>query len=198
MDQEVIYPVNSLNLLVADLPEMQEEVSVLEFAGVNSVQNVSYRLWQGSNIAPQPITIALSGLIAADATDPRLENSAAGNPNAGQAGSQGLPAATPPLNPMIPLAVGGLMTALLAGLVIWPLWRQQQIDPLVALREERQSLIGEIARLDDEQAAGRLREEVWKERRTVLKSRLIKVALELEARDTSTKLSDQETRGDRG
>lgn len=181
IEQDVMYPVDSLNLLVADLPEMQEEVSVLEFAGLNSVQNVSYRLWQGTDVAPQPVTIALSGLIAADATDPRVENLGAANPNAGQAGSEGLVAATPPLDPMIPLAVGGLLTALLAGLVIWPLRRQQQIDPVVALGEERNSLIREIARLDDEHAAGKLGTEAWTAKRAVLKTRLIKVALELEA-----------------
>lgn len=180
IQQEVLYPVDALNLLIADLPALQEDVSALEFTGTNTVQNVSYRMWQGDNLSPQPITIALDGLIAADGVDPRVARAAANaNLNQNEAANEPLATTTPPLDPMIPLAVGGLLTLLLVGFVIWPLRREQQTDPLVALESERAALISEIAALDDRHDAGKISDNSWTTKRAALKTRLLEVAREL-------------------
>lgn len=175
--QTINYPVGALNLLVADLPQLTETVDLLEFRGPNTIQNVTYRLWQGAEVAPQVLTITLDGLIAADGTDPRLAN-----PAAGDLGAAGAPAAAPmPLSPWIPAGIGGLAAVLLAALVFVPFWRTRGAGPRVDMAETRDALIREVAELDDAFAAGKLGESEWSARRAVLKRRLVAVARTVKA-----------------
>lgn len=178
--QTINYPVGTLNLLVADLPELTETVDLLTFQGANTIQNVTYRLWQGAEIAPQVLTIGLDGLIAADATDPRLANPAVGNP--GAVGASGPAVAPTMLSPWIPAGIGGLVAVLLGALVLVPfLNRKNDALRSGSATAARDALIREVAELDDAFAAGKLGESEWSARRVVLKRRLVAVAREAKA-----------------
>jgi hypothetical protein len=171
IEQPLLYPVEGLNLLVAELPNLQVSASAaggqLVASGEQNIQGFLYRLWTGSGFAPQPITLQLNGLLAEGAQDPRIPV-AAGQPAA---------AITPGLDPMIALAVGGGLLLLLAGVVVWR-WRSQESEAAVSeedLEARREELTEMIAELDDQHASGEIDDAEWQNQRSALKRALLAV-----------------------
>jgi len=70
------YPVENVQLLVADLLNLQVSVSAeggqLVDYGQQDIQGSLYRQWTGVEFAPQPIILQLSNLLDADAQDSRI------------------------------------------------------------------------------------------------------------------------------
>ncbi|MCB0039565.1 MAG: c-type cytochrome, partial [Caldilinea sp.] len=68
------YPVESLNVLVADLPGLEVSAAApLEDVGNQTVQGNPYRVWTGELTGAQPVEVTLANLIPAGETDPRDE-----------------------------------------------------------------------------------------------------------------------------
>ncbi len=171
----VPYETELLNLLVADLPELDIDLTVegvpREPAGQETIQGILFRSWSGPVSSGRPVNLALRGLIAAGGTDPR--------PDRDPQPSRALPVSTPPLDVRIPLAFGGVVTAvLLASLLLFVL-RERTRRPRSAeqLAVRREELLDSIARLDDLHALGELDERAWREKRASQKRELIDIAL---------------------
>lgn len=180
--QEFLYPADRLNLLIAEIPGLEAEASTLEFVGNDTAQGFAYRLWAGENVGAQIFSVDMTGLIPPDGIDPRslleAEEGAA-------AGESTVTANIPTLEPVVPMAVGGVLLVALAAALVWPLRRTGPADPAGALAAERERLIRRIARLDDQRALDQIPEGAWREQRTRLKQRLLEVAAQLSDEEPS-------------
>jgi mono/diheme cytochrome c family protein len=173
IDQRWVYPVDSLNLLVADLPDLTVEAEPLTFMSNDTLEGVEFQLWNGEALPAETIVTAdLAGLLTADTFDPRLladEESAE---------AAGMPtASTPPLEPWVPIAIGAL--AALAMGVMLVLYMGKAASPTAMLADERDELVRQIAELDDRHAKGELDDATWTRQRAQLKGRLLETAREL-------------------
>lgn len=169
LEQRILYPVGSLNLLVTDLPGMEVTAPDLTYVGVETVQGIDFRRWTGEGLQEPALRLQLRGLLPTGEVDPR---DLAGN-------APGLVAATPPVEPVVALVLGGFLVVILVGALYLPLRRQGGIDRTAALAQERDALLDEIAALDDQHAAGELDATAWSYERARLKSALLAVTQEL-------------------
>ena len=171
----VPYDTELLNLLVADLPGLEVDLTVegeaFEHAGEETVQGVLFRLWSTPVSGANPVVLSLRGLIAAGGSDPRPDRITQSN--------RELPVSAPPLDYRIPLAFGGAVTVVLIASVLVFVHRERTRSPLTyeQLAARREDLIDSIARLDDLHALGELDEGDWRKRRAELKRELIDIAL---------------------
>ncbi len=171
----VPYETEMLNLLVADLPGLEVDITfggeALEPAGEETVQGVLFRLWSAPVSGEDPVVISLRGLIAAGGSDPRPDRIT--QPN------RELPVSAPPLDFRIPLAFGGIVTVVLLASVLIFIYRERTGSPLTAeqLTARREELLDSIARLDDLHALGELEEGAWRKERASLKRELLDIAL---------------------
>lgn len=175
LDQEFLYPVNTMNLLIADLPELETEVETLLEAGIQEIQGNDYRLWQGEDLDAGSLPVGLSGLLEAGDLDPRALA------DSGEAGGT-RPVATgaPSYESWMTWLIGAIVILTLAGAFIWS-WRKGRVSNSVS-RADRQAqhdaLIEEIARLDDLHAVGEIDDNSWQGRRAELKTQLLALAAE--------------------
>lgn len=175
IQQPLDYAMSGLNLLVADLPNLEVEAtasqSELQFAGAQDIQGLSYLQWTAAALQPQDFTLTFSGLIRAGEEDPRLQALE------GAASGQAVGAAAAAIDPMIALTMGGVLLLAIAGVVIWR-WRSGgSTEPASAVKrvspeKRRQQLIQQIAQLDDQHTLGNLDEDSWQEQRAALKREL--------------------------
>ncbi len=176
---DIVFPVpydtSTLNLLVADLPELEVALTIgdeaHESAGQETIQGVFFRLWSAPVAGGTPVHVSLRGLIAAGGLDPRLDR--------GTTPSREMPVSAPPLDARVPLAFGSIVGLLLVAAILLFVYRERTKSPptkeqLAARREE---LIDRIARLDDLHALGELEEKSWKSGRASLKRELIGISL---------------------
>jgi mono/diheme cytochrome c family protein len=170
--QSFLYPVGELTLLVTELPNVQVEAPDLTFIGTETLQGTNFRHWGASGLQSPTVPLRLSGLIEAGAPDPRALDSDVAN-------AAGVALATPPLEPIFALAMGGVLLAVLAGVLYLPLRRQTAAERVAALTQERDRLIAEIAALDDQHTAGELSTSAWSQTRARQKSALMAIAQEL-------------------
>ena len=171
----VPYDTELLNLLVADLPRLEVELTVdgeaLEPVGEEMVQGVLFRLWSAPVSGDHRVVLSLRGLIAAGESDPRPARIT--QPN------RDLPVSAPPLDFRIPLAFGGIVAVVLLASVLIFIHRERTRSPLTSeqLTARREELIDSIARLDDLHALGELEEGAWMNERASLKRELLDIAL---------------------
>jgi hypothetical protein len=179
------YPVDTLTLLVADLPDLAVEVSApLENVGNQTLQDVAYRVFNGQLADAQPVTVALQNLTTPDSADPRLTP---------QAIAPLVTAAAPETNPLasIPpifaaLGVGALVLVVGAGILLWKYSRDKRQAQQVLL-DAKERLLTEIAMLDDRHAQGELDDESWSAERLALMRTLRTVTDDLERRQAGRK-----------
>jgi hypothetical protein len=174
IEQPLPYSLAGLNVLVADLPDLEATASAseaqLQFGGEQSIQGLPYLQWTGTSLAPQTITLQLSGLIGAGEQDPRVQNAEGTTP----AQVAGAAAMTPALDPIVPLALGGVLLLVLIGVGVWR-WRSgtgQTVFDDRSVEERRHELILQIAELDDQHAVGELDDDAWQVQRAALKREL--------------------------
>lgn len=175
-EQEFLYPLEQLNLLVADLPDLKVDVTGVELIGQESIQGTEFQLWSSEDLVPQSFTLELTGAIPSGGIDPRLRTSGQSALNSNE--TNALPAATSPLNPAIPFALGGGVFLFLVGILTFSLQKQRIQDQLALLQQQKNSLILEIAELDELHATNKIKIEdhKWAEQRAGLKGRLLEIA----------------------
>ena len=171
----VPYETDLLNVLVADLPGLEVDLSlegeIRDLAGQETIQGVLFRRWSAPASRSTPVQLSLRGLIEAGGRDPRQDREPQLN--------RELQVAAPPLDVRIPLVFGSVVAlVLLASLVLF-IQRERAKSPRTAeqLAARREELIDRIARLDDLHALGELEKRAWQRKRASLKSELIDVAL---------------------
>jgi hypothetical protein len=173
--QAFLYPVGALSLLVTDLPDVEAAASLLTEGGVETIQGVNFRRWNGANLANPTVELTLGNLPPPG-----------GNALNGSAATASV-AATPPLAPTVAIGLGAVLFIVLAGVLYIPLRRSGATSRLEALQQEQAALIAEIAALDDEHATGVLSSAEWSPERARLKSALLAVASELALHDKVTR-----------
>jgi mono/diheme cytochrome c family protein len=172
--QRVLYPNTQTNLLVADLPHLQATITpqgaaAWEAVDTQELQGRSYHIYRGGDLPATEIQVALTGLLAVGAADPRDNTGAASIPTATFA-------------PWMGWSVGGLSLLLLVGgvLLAWSNGRMRLSDHQPDLREEMDDLAQRIAQLDDRYALGQLSRESWQQQRSQLKAHLLELARRLQ------------------
>ena len=174
----VSYDIQLLNVLVADLPELEVDLAIageiLEQGGQETIQGVSFRRWSAPVSTGLRLEVGLRRLIPAGGLDPRAEREPQTN--------RQMPVAAPPLDTRIPLVVGGIVAlALLTSTLLFVQRERNRRPPTAAQTTARRAeLIDQIARLDDLHALGELEEKVWRRERANLKQELIAIALSQE------------------
>ncbi len=171
----VPYETELLNVLVADLPGLEVDLSLegelREPAGQETIQGVLFRRWSAPVSSSSPVQLSLRGLIGAGGRDPRQDREPQLN--------RELQVAAPPLDVRVPLVFGSVVAlVLLASLALF-FQRERAKSPKTPERmaARRGELIDKIARLDDLHALGELDERAWQKKRASLKRELIDIAL---------------------
>ncbi len=176
---EVSFPVSHdiqlLNVLVADLPDLEADVAIggelLDPGGQETIQGVSFRRWSAPVSSGLPLQVRLRRLIPAGGADPRAEREPQSN--------RQMPIAAPPLDARVPVVFGGVVTLVLLIAMLLFMHRERNRRPptTAQMTARRAELIDQIARLDDLHALGELEEKVWQRERANLKQELIAIAL---------------------
>ena len=170
----VPYEIGQLNLLVADLPGLAVDVSLADDERATSsqetIQGVLFSRWSAPVSADANVRVALRGLIAAGALDPR--------PGGETQLNREMPVAAPPLDTRIPLTLSAVVGLLLLGVLALFFQRERaRAAPTAAeMAARRQELLAQIARLDDLHALGELEINAWQRKRARLKSELLAIA----------------------
>ena len=174
----VAYAITLLNLLVADLPELEVEVSQADAAleapieptAQDTIQGVLFHRWSAPVSVDAPLRVGLRGLIAAGRRDPR--------PGGETRLDREMPVAAPALDARIPLAFGSVVgLTLLAALVATVQRERSRRAPTAEqLAARREALIAQVARLDDLHALGELDERAWQRKRARLKEEALDIA----------------------
>jgi hypothetical protein len=170
--QSIAYPVERLNVLVVDGPEVTTD---LQNVGVQTAAEQQWNSFEGANLpAGQAISLRLAGL-----------NEAQGAEVAAPANASAVVAQTPGL--LIGIGVAALAAVLLVFggyLLLKPKdAAEPEAAPVAApaapldVAAERQRLAASIAQLDDLYAAGGIEQERYLSARSVLKRSLVAVAV---------------------
>jgi hypothetical protein len=179
------FPVLELNVLVAELPDLQSQITLSEgemiFVGTQNLQGAAYSQWSGSlQAAETTLSLSLQGTLARGDSDPRQIAPAGG----------GLipPAVASPVTQIdapIALAAGIFIGLLFVGVLALFWWRNRKEtetgQPEVDLAAQRGKLAQAIAELDDLYNAGQVTESQWQQRRASLKGQLMAVVAQIEA-----------------
>jgi mono/diheme cytochrome c family protein len=177
VEQEFVYPVDELTLLVADLPNLKVNAHEMQFNSIQQLQGRDYQLFSKQGFGPQTVAVSLQGLVEQGGVDPRMLAGAAG---AGTTGDPG--AVTPPVDPLMGwLIAGAAVVAIFA--VVFVAQRRGRISAdqnRQELLETRESLLDSIAELDDLHSVGQLRDEDWLAKRSRMKAQLMVATTQLE------------------
>ena len=183
LNLSMLYAVDQLNLLVADLPGLTVEAPALHFVGDQPLQGVNFKLWNTTSLVSNTVTntvrLTLRNLIPAGGTDPRTVPAANAPVGPNSAVDPTAMPSEPPLEPLVALALGGALTLILAVGALWPLLTRRTVARPVALAAEKATLIQHIAELDDEHALGKLDAATWTRERAQQKGQLLAIAREL-------------------
>ena len=174
--QQFDYPVDQLTMLVADLPNLQVDAPALEAGGLQDIQGSNYQIFSKQELAAGEVAVGLRGLLERDSVDPRSATT-------GADGTTG-PMATilPPMESWVTWVMVGLVAAALLAALGVALQRgtlafsysRQDLNQL------RNSLIQQIAHVDDQRAAGAITDSAWLQQRSLLKAQLVDVMRRLE------------------
>jgi mono/diheme cytochrome c family protein len=183
LQQEFLYPVDQLNLLVAALPGLQVEAPSLDSGGPQNMGGQEYLVFSKENFAPQTVDVAVTGLLAAGSPDPRAE----AVPGAASETVTGTGAVTasqtaPPLADWAIWLMLAVVAAALLGVLGYALQRGS-LDTHYSrssLAELRETLLQRMAQLDDMHALGQIGQAEWMRQRSYLKAQLVDVMQRLE------------------
>ena len=176
--QEFRYPVQTMNLLIADLPSLEVESPALEFASTETLQGRPYQLWRMQSAGPESLQVSLSGLLEAGDVDPRAFDTA----GASAAGASASAAGVPLLEPWMVWLLASLLVVTFGGVLLGS-HRQGLVsasEQSRELRQQRDVLIQRIAHLDDLHAMGELNDELWRKERAPLKAQLLDLSARMD------------------
>jgi len=175
--QSWAYPVDLINMLVAELPQLAVESDQLTYDSNDTLQGIEFELWTGENAgADEEITASFTGLLAEDDVDPRAQAVAPGSDSGAVQTARPQKTSSADLQKYTVVAIVGVLAALLLIVLVIIGLRRTKVDPEELLAQERDELIEQIAALDDQHARGELDTIHWSNQRARLKSRLIEVA----------------------
>jgi mono/diheme cytochrome c family protein len=180
LNQELLYPAGEVSLLVTDMPDLRVDASGVQFVSVESMGDRTYQFWAAENVAPTTLEVRFDGLLPPGAPDPRA--GAATGPQASTAPRTVTARSVPP--PLAPWASGLLAGIVFAALLGFGLWVRSAGTVRSSytrenLTELRETLLDEIAHLDDLHALGDVSENEWMSRRAQLKAQLVDVVARL-------------------
>lgn len=172
LKQDFPYPVDQLSLLIAEVPQLKVDAPELESGGSQDIQGETFQIWRKVGFAPQTIEVKMDGLLEAGGADPRAV--------AAESGASSAAALAPeadPMAPWVPWVIAALVGAgLLAAIGValrrgnmTAAYSPQDLDQL------RESLLDELADIDDRHAAGELNDSDWASQRAYLKAQLVDV-----------------------
>lgn len=168
------YPVDEMSLLIAELPEVEVEIPGFALASRQDFQGQTYQLWRPEAEIPETLTVRMSGLLAADAVDPRAAQ------GGGQVTTTGGTAAVaaPQLGGWLPWSIVGLLLVGIVGIAIWSAQsgRLGGRGSVADHQTQRAALLERIAHLDDQHALGEIDEQAWQDQRARLKAQLLAIA----------------------
>lgn len=172
VQQEYLYPVEQMTLLVTELPQLEVDVPGFSIASRETLQGQTYQLWQPNAAAPSQVTVQLSGLLQQGDVDPRTVQGATT-----ATGAATNAAVVPLLAPWAPWSVGIAVVLVLVGVVIWSLQQQRAggRNYRQELHAQRTELFKRIAHLDDRHAIQDLDDATWQHERAQLKAQLLHV-----------------------
>jgi mono/diheme cytochrome c family protein len=170
--QELLYPVDSLSLLVANFAGLRVDAPAMTFDSVQNIQGAEYQLWNLSDFGPGPVEVKLQGLPELGAVDS----------TGAQAADSELSPVGPPLEGWVSWAMLGLVAAAVLGVAGVAIQRGAFARTTVQadLRSAREQLLTELALLDDRHAQGQLPEGEWLRQRAATKARLLDLLRRLE------------------
>lgn len=184
LEQEQLYPVGEMSLLVADFADLKVAVDGLTFQSIQAMGEQDYQFWEGANVE-QRIVVDLDGLPATGDPSPfGATTAAAAGSTAVTTGSasestvEGMAATTtPPPELWMAVLVAAVVMAGLIGVLLWAnqtgaLRKGYSRADLNSLSEQ---LLDRIARLDDLHAIGDLSDSEWMKQRAQLKVQLVDV-----------------------
>ncbi|MEZ4869627.1 MAG: c-type cytochrome [Caldilineaceae bacterium] len=182
-NQDFLYPVDQVTILVAELPNLQVNIPGFALASNESLQGQSYQLWQpeATNSTPNQVAVKLGGLLQLGDIDPRtVQQSSSGDAPAAAVGATTVPL----LESWAAWLVGAVMSVALLGVLLWSYQQQGKQDdtsrsPLQDLQVQKQRLIQQIAELDDRHANQTLNDAQWQQARAQAKAQLLTVATRL-------------------
>lgn len=168
--QKLLYPVDSLSMLATNFPELRIDVPAMRFEGVQTFEGVEYQLWRLNDFGPGQIEILFRGL-------PRFDSASAG-PMEGAFRST----ISPPMEPWVSWVMMALVAAGVSGVIGFAIQRGAFATPTTQqeFQRLRNTLLDEIARLDDLHALGQIDDKEWLRRRSYLKTQLVETARRLE------------------
>ncbi len=173
LKQEFAYPVDSLSLLIANYPNLRVDAPALTFDSIQTIQGAEYQVWGQTGFGPGVVEVKLQGLLEQGAVDPRAATSS----SAGQ-----LATIDPPMEAWSTWVMIALVGAIMVGVVgvalqrgtLTPVTTRQELHTL------RNTLLTQIAQLDDQHALGQISDADWLRRRADLKAQLMDVVRRLE------------------
>jgi mono/diheme cytochrome c family protein len=185
--QELLYPAAEVSLLVSELEDLNVSATGLQFVSVESMGNLAYQFWSAQDVAPGTLEVTISGLPEPGVDDPRLAarqaaSAASAPPSASgtassSTGSSAGRTTPPPLDPWASAVVAGIVAAAMAGALFYAnatgsvKTRSTRAD-LAALRD---TLLDQLAHLDDLHALGDISNNEWMRRRAQLKTQLLDI-----------------------
>jgi hypothetical protein len=180
LQQQFLYPVDQLSLLVASLPGVQVDAPEVDLVGPRDMGGQEYLVYSKENFEPQMIDVKVSGLLAAGSPDPRAGAVAAGTDAAADTGETTtgqVRETSSPLAAWATWAMLGLVGASLLGAVGYALQRGTLNTKYTraGLADLRETLLQRMAHLDDMHAMGEISQSEWMRQRAYLKAQLVDV-----------------------
>jgi hypothetical protein len=188
LQQEFLYPTDQLSLLVASTPGLQVQAPNMEAAGPQDMGGQEYQLFRLADFEPQMLDVNLTGLLAAGSADPReAATGAQVNSAEGELGT-----AAPPLASWVTWVMAALVAAVLLGILGVAMQRGTLSTQYTrqGLGELRETLLQNIAHLDDLRAMGTISPSEWMRQRAYLKAQLVDVMQRIDGNATQKEAAD--------
>ncbi len=188
LQQQFFYPVDQLTLLVASLPGLQVDAAALEATGPQNMGGQEYQLYRKADFASQTIDVKLAGLLPAGSADPRAGAATdAATQNSGGTTDGGMSTTAPPLGDWVTWVMLGLVAALLLAAFGVALQRGALSNHYSrqSLADLRETLLQQMAHLDDLHAMGEISQAEWMRQRSYLKAQLVDVMQRLDPNTAS-------------
>ena len=177
MKQGFEYPIDSLSLLVNNLPNLRVDVPAMEFDSIQNLQGAEYQVWRQTDLTPGQVEVKMQGLLERGGVDPRAVGATT------DTGTSGMATVAPPMESWVAWAMAAIVAAIVLALVGFALQRGtlSTVTTRQDLQSMRDSLLTQIARIDDLHTLGQMGDTEWLRRRADLKAQLVDVMRRLES-----------------
>ncbi len=173
MKQGFEFPVDSMSLLVNNLPDLRVDVPAMTFDSIQNLQGNEYQVWRQTDLAPGQVEVKMQGLLERGGVDPRTV----------EASGEAIASIAPPMEVWVAWAMAAVVAAILLAMVGVALQRGtlSSVTARQDLLTLRDSMLNQIARIDDMHALGQMGDTEWLRRRAELKAQLLDVVRRLES-----------------